>query len=86
MRGLPKIDLGRVFVSQVVAKARGLDAVPMKGLQRRSGLSALMHLSEHLLDLLERRETPSTHTLDEFGDFPPLSMGCVYFKIIGERG
>jgi hypothetical protein len=34
------------------------------------------------MDLVDSAQSPSTGTLDEFGDFPPLSMGDIYFKLM----
>jgi anti-sigma factor RsiW len=50
----------------------------------RTGLFArLTSTVEVLFDLLESAGSPRTRTLDEFADFPPLSMGFVYCRLLG---
>jgi anti-sigma factor RsiW len=50
----------------------------------RAGLFArLTSIVEVLFDLLESAGSPRTRTLDEFADFPPLSMGYVYCRLLG---
>jgi len=87
VRGLPALDMAPDFAGRVAAKAREWDALTRKRLPNRTILSAFMQTCEHLFDLIERRRSPaSTRTLDEFSDFPPLSMSSVYFTILGEPG
>jgi anti-sigma factor RsiW len=50
----------------------------------RTGLFGRMtNTVELLFDLLESAGSPRTRTLDEFADFPPLSMGYVYCRLLG---
>lgn len=53
-------------------------------LRVRTGLFLrLTSTMEVLFDLLESAGSPRTRTLDEFADFPPLSMGYVYCRLLG---
>jgi hypothetical protein len=84
LRELPAIDAQPGFVEQIIARAGEWDTPARKELPNRTVLSAIVQLFEGLFDLLERNKTPNTGTLDELGDFPPLSMSYVYFKILGQ--
>lgn len=48
---------------------------------RRAIVSAT-NFFESLFGLIRAEKWPSTRSLDEFGDFPPCSLGRVYFKLI----
>ncbi|HYA02059.1 MAG TPA: zf-HC2 domain-containing protein [Syntrophobacteria bacterium] len=55
-----------------------------RSLLGRTGLfGRLTSTVEVLFDLLEAAGSPRTRTLDEFADFPPLSMGYVYCRLLG---
>lgn len=83
VRGLPRIEIGPDFAGQMVMKASGLAAAEKAGrTDRLSLLERLFRLAEDFVDLVNSEWSPSTGTLDEFGDFPPLSMGHVYFRIM----
>jgi hypothetical protein len=84
IKGLPELDLGPGFAAQVLARAAKEGALTDEGPPNQTVLSSFMQVFEALYDLLEKRKAPSTRTLEEFGDFPPYSMGCAYFKILGE--
>jgi hypothetical protein len=84
IKGLPELDLGAGFAARVLARAAVVDALADEGPPNRTVFSSFMQVFETFYDLLEKRKAPSTRTLEEFGDFPPYSMGCAYFKIIGE--
>jgi anti-sigma factor RsiW len=87
VRGLPRFDLGPDFAKQMVMKASGLAAAEKAG--RTDSLSLLGRLSqivEDFVDLVSSARSPSTGTLDEFGDFPPLSMGYIYFRLMEVPG
>jgi hypothetical protein len=56
------------------------DRWPLGGTGR---FARLMGKVEMLFDLMESAGSPRTRTLDEFADFPPLSMGYVYCRLLG---
>jgi predicted anti-sigma-YlaC factor YlaD len=90
LQGVPKIDLSPDFSSRVVSAAiQTPDVEKRKGVRFTSSLKqAVMRLSEAVFSLLGPGAGPSTRTLDEFSDCPPLSMSSIYFKLLdqGSRG
>ena len=83
VRGLPRIEPGPDFAGYMVMKASELAASEEAGRTNRlSLLERLFRLAEDFVDLVSSARSPSTDTLDEFSDFPPLSMGHVYFRLM----
>ena len=83
VRDLPRTELGPDFAKQMVMKLTGLTAAEEAGrTDRLSLLERLWRIVEDFVDLVSTARSPSTGTLDELGDFPPLSMGYVYFNLI----
>jgi hypothetical protein len=83
VRGLPQLDPGPDFAGQMVMKVSGLAAVgEVERPARPSLFERLFRLVEDFVDLVDSARSPSTGTLDEFSDFPPLSMGHIYFKLM----
>jgi len=83
VRGMPRMELGPDFAKQMVMRVSGLAAAEdARHTDRLSLLERLFRLAEDFMDLVSSARTPSTSTLDEFGDFPPLSMGHIYFKLM----
>jgi len=83
VRLLPRIDPRPDFARQIVMKVS--ENVATEDVKRQGKLSLFERLSrfaEGFVDLVSRVQTPSTGTLDEFGDFPPFSMGSIYFKLM----
>jgi anti-sigma factor RsiW len=81
---LPRIEVSQGFTRQVVARAKKWEELALGKRRGISAFASFMQLFEALLDALARDKAPLTHTLDEFGDFPPLSMSCIYFQILGQ--
>jgi len=84
IQGLPKIEVSKGFSRRVVARAKEWDGLVLGNRSETSAFASLLQLFEDLLDALVKDKVPVTHTLDEFRDFPPLSMGCIYFQIMGQ--
>jgi hypothetical protein len=83
VRGLPKIDLGSDFAAHMIRKLNATAAAVE--IERRVGLSLFERFSriaEDFIELVSSVRSPPTGTLDEFSDFPPLSMGYIYFKLM----
>ena len=84
LQALPRVDMGAEFAEAMTVKvckdflARDGSPVGLTGLFGR-----LANLVEALFELLEASGSPRTRTLDEFSDFPPLSMGYVYCRLLG---
>jgi hypothetical protein len=81
--GLPRFDLGPDFAWQLSMK---LSEPVVTGEIERPGrpsvLERLFRLLEDFVLLLSPARAHTTGTLDEFSDFPPLSMGHIYFKLM----
>jgi anti-sigma factor RsiW len=88
MRALPKFDMGPGFVGQLLEEVSGSRAPALTRHSDRSLFAPVIRFMSGFMDLLEGRKAPSTHTLDEFADFPPFSLGYIYFKLLDqpERG
>jgi len=84
IQGLPKIEVSKGFSRQVVARAKEWDQLALGKRPGTSAFASFLQLFEDMVDALVRDKAPVTDTLDEFGDFPPLSMGCIYFQIMGQ--
>lgn len=83
---LQTLDPGSGFTRRVVARVDAWDFFSGEPIGKQTVVSALMELLGELLDLLGMKRETTTGSLDEFGDCPPLSMGSVFFRIIGESG
>jgi predicted anti-sigma-YlaC factor YlaD len=83
VRELPKIEPGPDFAKQMVMRVSEIAATgEVKRQGRLSLFDRLSRLVEDCVHVVSRARTPSTGTLDEFGDFPPLSMSYIYFRLI----
>lgn len=83
VRGLTRIDQGPDFTAQMVMKISEIAAAG--GMRPQGKLSLLERMSRiavDFVDLVSSAHSTSTGTLDEFNDFPPLSMGHIYFKLM----
>ncbi len=86
VQGLRTLEVNPDFTRQVIARAREGDTYTSEKYSDRTILSAFMQFFESLFEPMQNRRIPNTHTLDEFNDFPPLSMSWAYFKILGQAG
>lgn len=84
LHALPQVAMNAEFAEAVTVKvckeflARDRSPVGPTDLFGR-----LANLLETLFGPLEAAGSPRTRTLDEFSDFPPLSMGYVYCRVLG---
>ena len=86
LRGLPKLDMGPAVLLDVLSRANQSSG-PMAAKPSRFGaFPVLMRFVWQFMELLEARQSLSTGTLDEFGDFPPSSMGHIYFQLLDQPG
>jgi anti-sigma factor RsiW len=82
VRGLPKLDVGSEFVPRLLKEVVRPAGPATSARSTRITLAPIMRVVSTFMDLLEERKSVSTHTLDEFGDFPPCSMGYIYLKLL----
>jgi len=81
--GLPRFDLGPDFARQMSMKVS--EPAVTGGIERPgrpSLFDRLFRLLDDFVHLMSPTRAHTTGTLDEFSDFPPLSMGHIYFKMI----
>jgi hypothetical protein len=86
LRGLPRIDMEPDFAGRLAEKVRQEAGITQEPSRHQSPWAEILRLFGVLLDRIEGNTRPNTRTLDEFGDFPPLSIGSAYFRILGQPG
>lgn len=83
MHGFPHIEPSPDFAAQTLIRVR--KAALTGKAERRIRLSffeRIFRIIEDFVDLAGSARSQSTGTLDEFSDFPPLSMGHIYFQLV----
>lgn len=87
LQELPRVHVAPEFAEKLALEVRTEAAAIEKSPFGRLGfLNGLLTLAHDFFDLLERPKSPSTNTLDEFNDFPPLSMGYIYCRLLKQCG
>jgi hypothetical protein len=87
LQELPTVHVAKEFADKLVLKVRTEAVAIEKSSTGGHGfLGRLLSLAYDFFDLLERPKSPRTFTLDEFDDFPPLSMGYVYCRLLERCG
>jgi hypothetical protein len=84
LRSLPRAELGPDFSRQLITVLgeRGVtDRADLRGVLPT--VTTFSGLVEGLRDLFGPTQS-GNNPLDEFNDFPPLSMGSAYFNIFGQ--
>ena len=83
VRRLPKIDPGAVFTLGMLSAARRSAAPAVEDAPARFSLwERLSEIVENFMEVVSPPHSPATGALNEFNDFPPLSMGYIYFNLI----
>jgi anti-sigma factor RsiW len=86
VRGMPKLEPGEYFSMQIIAGiAAKAQRRPDLGHLSKRVLQRVLRLADPIFELISGHEHEETATLDEFDDFPPLSMSHAYFQVIGEQ-
>jgi len=84
IQALPQVGMGADFAEAVTVRAcKDFLARDGSPISRTGPFGRLTNLLEAVFELLEASGSPRTRTLDEFSDFPPLSMGHVYCRLLG---
>jgi anti-sigma factor RsiW len=84
VQALTHLPMAPEFVDRLTVRVcKDFLAADRSPLGRTGLLRRLTSTVEVVCDLLESAGSPRTRTLDEFADFPPLSMGYVYCRILG---
>jgi anti-sigma factor RsiW len=85
IRGLPEFDVSEEFASPIsrgIMAEADLGAASSGNLLRRF-LMGFLQLAEAVFGMFPGYGNRRTAALDEFGDFPPLSLSYAYFQVIG---
>lgn len=80
---LPRTDPGETFSERIAWLVRTEGAVPpRKALTTRIAEPVLSFFGNFFELLLGEHRIPRTNSLQEFSDFPPLSLSHAYFNIL----
>jgi anti-sigma factor RsiW len=82
LRRLPQVQLGPEFSRRMVTLVNRRPGPP-ECQPAAVGSSGLL---DSLVDLFGLTRRAGDNPLDEFGDFPPLTIGSAYFSIFGYSG
>lgn len=86
IKEMPKLDAAECFTLQVIAGISRTERDPLDlGSFSKRVLAKILQLAESFLELFADSEHEE-NTLDEFSDFPPLSISHAYFQLLGEQG
>ena len=86
VKDMPELELNESFFLQIIAgistkKQDRLESAPFS----KRVLAKFLQLADSIFELISGHEYERTATLDEFSDFPPLSMSYAYFHVIGQQ-
>ncbi len=76
----PSPDFSRRVVVAAIAASKMADEKPARIASRFK--FALERLSEEIFSLIPSRPRQGIRTLEEFSDYPPLSMSFIYFRLL----
>ncbi len=77
VRGLPEITADADFSAQMLRMVK-----PTRHQGKLSLSERISRIVWEFADMLGSVRSPSAGILDEFGDFPPLSIAQIYFRLI----
>ncbi|MGE0084100.1 MAG: anti-sigma factor [Desulfococcaceae bacterium] len=75
LAGLPPESVGDEFVRNLMMKTADIP-------QTRTWASRMLYFFAYFFDTLFAIKKKNNGTLDEFGDFPPCSLGRIYFNLL----
>lgn len=86
VKDMPKLELNESFFLQIIAgiSTKEQDRLESAPFSKRV-LARFLQLADSIFELVSGHEYERTATLDEFSDFPPLSMSHAYFQLIGQQ-
>lgn len=84
LKRLARLDMGPEFAEYLVARLCK-ESAASKRMYCEGGVSnPVLRFFESFFELLEPARSRRTRSLEEFNDFPPLSIGYLYCKILGQ--
>ena len=86
VKDMPKLELNESFSLQIIAGilTKEQDRLESAHFSKRV-FAKFLQLADSIFELVSGLEYERTATLDEFSDFPPLSMSHAYFQVIGQQ-
>ena len=78
-RNDPSPDFSRRVVRAAIGTSKIVDEKPVPLLSRLR--FTLLRLSEEIFSLFSSGSRPSIRTLEEFNDYPPISLSFIYFRL-----
>ena len=86
VKDMPKLELNESFFLQIIAgiSTKEKDRLESAPFSKRV-FAKFLQTADSIFELISGHEYERTATLDEFSDFPPLSMSHAYFQLIGEQ-
>ncbi len=86
VKDMQKLELDESFFLQIIAgiSTKEQDHPDSAPFSKRV-FARFLQLADSMFEVVSGHEYERTATLDEFDDFPPLSMSYAYFKVIGEQ-
>jgi anti-sigma factor RsiW len=86
VKDMPKLEIKESFFLQIIAgiSTKEQDRLESATFSKRV-LAWFLQLADSIFELISGHEYERTATLDEFSDFPPLSMSHAYFQVIGQQ-
>ncbi len=86
VKDMPKLELDESFFLKIIARisTKEQDRLESSTLFKRV-FARFLQLADSIFELVSGHEYERTATLDEFSDFPPLSMSHAYFQAIGQQ-
>lgn len=85
VRGMPRFEVSEAFAAQIIANVavKERDLLDLAHFSKRI-FAKFLQLADSVFELIQGHEYRRTATLEEFGDFPPLSLSHAYFQLIGK--
>ena len=86
VKDMPKLELNESFFLQIIAgiSTKQPDRLESAPFSKRV-FAKFLQTADSIFELISGHEYERTATLDEFSDFPPLSMSHAYFQVIGQQ-
>jgi anti-sigma factor RsiW len=85
IKEMPKLEAAESFTLQIIAgvSKAARDRQDSEPFSKRV-LARMLELADYIFELVSAHEHKGD-TLDEFSDFPPLSISHAYFQALGEQ-
>jgi hypothetical protein len=82
IKNLPAQEMPPEFVKQMLIKIPDSNVSVEKSFIKAWAFIPMFKFFEKFFELLDPVRAPESRTLEEFDDFPPSSLGHIYFKLI----